>query len=507
MTDRIDPSPSSDGQAYMIAQAIRQHGSVGDGWIAASDTAYAADHSNSGLSGAPLNAFVKTTESGLDVTFDTGEAFIGGSWVGRDTTTTISLADNTTDQNVRVGWDYNAADAVKIGVPGASPGATFDAKDPRIPLYTFDTDSGAVSSQTDDRTIGKSHSFSNPTLESGAEIARFLMTAHSDTVQGTAGNSTNEVYRAGTDVSDLVMSVRADGRFNLAWNAYYDGSDWRFIVGYEDAYKLSFGGGSGDDLRLSAADGGAADTVIAWDNEFGVDIFNGWVDKNDNVVYDEPNAEVPHARLASPSGDLSSYPIPAGDIDDGSGSNLDADTVDGYEASELQGGTGEWTQIASHSDTDTTTDVGNTWGPLTTTYEVYRVVGRFTSFHDGSTHTFNECEININNNTNTVYNQANIAGGTGVEAQSNKNGWENLGKVECGVDGDGFFDVVIRGEAFDSTSSENHPTIAARHNAGTYDTWQLANGVMRADITTVDEFRVFSLGEMAGEFYLYGKDL
>lgn len=503
MTDKVDPSINSDGQAYMIAQTVRQHGAVGAGWIAASDTAYAADHPNSGITGAPLNAFAHVGTTNLDVTFDTGEAFIGGSWVARDTQTTISLADNTLDQTVVVGWDFDGGDTVKIGVPGTTVGASFSAKDPRIPLYTFDTDTGAVVATTDERAVGKTHSFGAAELGADSELARFLLTAAAAGTKGTPGNSVGELWRAGTDVSDLLMTVRASGRMNLAWNCYYDGSDWRYIVANEPAYRVAFGAGS---VKLLAAAGGTADAIASFDG-ISVDDAGSILTAGGATAFDGANDEVPQSAQGGPAGSLSQYPIAAADVADGSGSGLDADTVDGYESSQLLGGEGEWALIDSHEDIDTATSISLTWGPLTTTYEIYRVVGRFTNFHDGSSFTFNECEIYVNNDSDNVYNQANLAAGTGVEAQANKNGWENLGKVEAGVDADGFFDVVIRGESHDSTAAKNHPTIGARHNAGTYDTWQLANGVMRKDYPTVDEFRLFSLAEATGEFYLYGKNL
>lgn len=367
MTDKVDPSPGSDGQAYIIAQTIENHGSIGSGWVVADGDDVLAGYSNSGLTGAPLGGFeyLPGSTSGLDPVFDTGEAFVGGAWIGRDSQTTYSsLAASTSGQTVYVGWDYNATDTVKIGLS-----ADFDTRDPKVELWEFDTDASGITSDTDLREVGKTHEFGAPALGDGTDIGRFLMTAVASAAVGTEGSSTNELWRAAGSTSDLVMSINVDGKMHLAYNAYFDGSDWRYVVGAERSFKLSFGS---DGIYLHGTAGGSADSIISWDGwKFGYDGFM-YEEGNGDIVYDDNNREVPQARLGGPAGSLSAYPLTAGDIDDGSGSGLDADTLDGLHASEIGGGT--WTSIGTFKDTNSGTTLSIDTGTLSTTYDQYRLI-------------------------------------------------------------------------------------------------------------------------------------
>jgi len=504
MTDDVDPSKGADGVAFAVAQAIQQHGAVGDGWIVPETDSYATDDTATKTSSGTKGAFATVGDSGLDITFDTGEAFVGGSWLCTDTQTTVTLADNTTGQTIELGWDADAGETVLIGERGTTVGDSFASRDPSIPLYTLDTDAGAIVSKTDERTVGKTTQLGAASLDAESELARFLMTAAGD-ARGSPGNATNEVWRAGSSTSDLLLTVNADGRMALAWNAYYDGSDWRYIVDDEFAFRLAFGVGiNNDDAGIYVAGSGNADDPVSWSQAMAVDHLDGWRDGAGNLVYDSAADEVPQARLGGPASSLSQYPLPAGDIDDGSGNGLDADTVDGKEASELEGGSGEWTLLDSHSDTDSSTTIDYDSGTLSTTYDLYRVVLHYHS-HGGSTYDFNEGRFRINNRSTSNYQMTNIAGGNTV-TQTNKPHWENLGKVENSKDRDGVADVVIRGTSPASSASSQHPTVSARHCAGTFDTFQLNNGTFREDIEVVDQVEVWTIGDAVGEVRLHGRD-
>lgn len=499
MTDAVDPSLGSDGQGFMIAQAIKQHGAVGDGWIAASSTAYAADSQNSGISGAPLNAFAKVSESGLDVTFDTGEAFIGGSWVARDTQTTYTLADNTTGQTVYVGWDAESADTVIIGKSG-----DFTSKDPKIPLYTFDTSSGSVTSETDDRVIGKTTDLGESILGTGSDIARFLMTAAASAAVGTEGSTTNELWRAGSSVSDLVMSIDAGGRANLAWNAYYDGTDWRYIIGSEPAMRLAF---ETDGVHLYAASGGTADSIITWlDLRF--DDGTGDLFIEGTRVYDQSAGEVPQAQLGGPPASLSAYPIPAGDIDDGAGSGLDADLLDGKHASEISTA-GEWTPITTHTDTDNTTVMDFDTGVLSTTYDRYKVDVVMESYADISGGNYNEIRCRINNHGASEYHSADVDTAGGVRKTESLAYWKYIARVASSDDtnkfGIGQAELHFQSDVLGVKTDGRFPTVAGK-GSGWHESGVLDHGVLASDYATIDQFYFWSVANATGVIQIQGKN-
>jgi len=89
----------------------------------------------------------------LDVTVDPGEAFIFGSWLAIDTTTTVTLPSSVSNETVYVGWNKNGSDDVIVGLDTAFDEASGDT-DIKIPLYEFDTNSTQVIAQDDRRRIG-----------------------------------------------------------------------------------------------------------------------------------------------------------------------------------------------------------------------------------------------------------------------------------------------------------------------------------------------------------------
>lgn len=505
MTEKVDPSPSSDGQAYMIAQAIEQHGAVGSGWIVPDSESYAADHPNSGVSGTPLGAFAKVGESGLDVTFDTGEAFVGGAWLAKDTQTTISLADNTAGQSVVLGWDYDGADDVKIGVPGASPGDTFDALDPRIPLYEFDTDSGAVSAQTDQRTTGKTTNLGASELGGGSEIARFLMTAVTSNAVGSPGDSSNELWRAPGGASDLLMSVRGAGsdRMNLAWNAYYDGSDWRYTTGSENAYRLTF---DDDGLVFYSSDGSSAsadDVISAW-HSTRIDLL-GDIVVDGNEVFNHQQREFGQNTLEGPPSSLSGYPLPPADLETGSGSGLDADLLDGQHASEISTA-GEWTPITTQRFTDATTGIDYDTGTLSTVYDVYEAELVLENHADADD--FLEFHVQVNGDASSNYYTTSIDHKNEVVGSSAKAGWTNIAKTEKGNGSVGTASMRVHTDITGNLSSDRWPVMSCE-SGGWNQHPQAQFGHMEVDYAEIDRFRVISRvtgRDCTGVFKLKGKN-
>lgn len=66
------------------------------------------------LGPGPYDAFNVTGTTGLDVTVGTGEGVVHGLLVARDTSTTITVADNTTT-TLYIGWVEGARDDLVIG--------------------------------------------------------------------------------------------------------------------------------------------------------------------------------------------------------------------------------------------------------------------------------------------------------------------------------------------------------------------------------------------------------
>lgn len=83
---------------------------------------------------------------------------------------------------------------------------------------------------------------------------------------GTVAQGNGEALRIGGGTSDLVLSLQGGhGRFALAWNAYYDGTDWRYTTGSESASMIDIAAG-GQPLALKVADGNAATAgdAVSW---------------------------------------------------------------------------------------------------------------------------------------------------------------------------------------------------------------------------------------------------
>lgn len=156
MSDRAQPG--AEGSHLYNVEMGEVFGEIGfNKVVQAGDPSRSAQYADS-IDETVLNAF-DATHSGtsLTVTIDPGEAFVDG-WVARDTSTDVDLAASTTGQSVYVGWDTSAffdsdvhetrdeADAVIVGLESA-----FESLDPKLELWTFDTDADGVTAATDQR--------------------------------------------------------------------------------------------------------------------------------------------------------------------------------------------------------------------------------------------------------------------------------------------------------------------------------------------------------------------
>lgn len=154
MTDKVNPSVNRAANPFKTAGAISLAG-ASDGWISRVGEASDISVQDGNIDETTFNAFAQTSStSSFDVTIDPGEAFVYGSWLAIDTSTTVTLASSTTGQTVYVGWNKDSPDDVIIGLQAAFDNATGNT-DKKIPLFDFDTDGSGVTGSTDRRDLGK----------------------------------------------------------------------------------------------------------------------------------------------------------------------------------------------------------------------------------------------------------------------------------------------------------------------------------------------------------------
>lgn len=496
MTDMVIPSVGGDTHAYIVAQLI-EHGANTSGWIQESGESLLADN-HPQIDDGPLNAFDEShSDTSLTVTIDTGEGFVGGAWLARDITTDINLDASTDDQVVYVGWDSGNTEQVIIG-----KNASFSDDDPKIEIWSFDTDSDGVTNSDDLRQIGKSSEFGTVSIEDDSEIGRWISTAIQDSPHGEAGNTDREAIRIPGTTSDLVMSVDdGSGNTNISYNAYYDGSDWRYMVSNNDAYRIELGNSS---ISLFTSTSGDADDVIDWN---GIEVlWNGDIIDltNSTPIYDASEEELNQSILEGPASSLSDYPLGGEDMQDGEGSSIDAEFLQGQEPHEL-GGAGDWTLLDTYEDTDVSTEFSYT-GYLDEQnlgeYQLYRVEVYWTTQTNQAD--WNELNIRLNNISQHVYHHASIRGGSLTDQQDNR--FQDLGKVQ--PDSHGYFDAVIQGQHPPGTSggSNVYPSIMA-DSMGSPHLEQLIHGWFERDEipNRIDVFDYWDSG--AGTLKIYGKDI
>lgn len=216
MTDNVSPSANETVYSYLLARAVHEHGSVGDGWIVPSDETILGDHEDAIVADAPFESFRYYANDGLDVTINTGEAFIGGAWVCRDDMTTVTLNGSTADQTVYAGWRHNDGNRVIVGLSGS-----FQSHDVKLPLYDFDTDSTSVTNYTDRRQVGRPSAGnadvavedSGSQVISAADILNFAdgldVTASGTTAEVSAGSALARLGAAETVTGDWTFDADA----------------------------------------------------------------------------------------------------------------------------------------------------------------------------------------------------------------------------------------------------------------------------------------------------------
>lgn len=172
MTEKANPSINRSAEAFKTAGAIALAGGAKYGWVSKSSNPSEISVQDPDITESNLNAFNEShSTSSFDVTIQGGEAFIFGSWLAKDTNTTVTLTSNTTNQTVYVGWNKDGSDDVIVGFESVFATAAGDT-DKKIPLFDFDTDGSGVTAVNDRRTVGKTidgRSISN-TVEASSDF-------------------------------------------------------------------------------------------------------------------------------------------------------------------------------------------------------------------------------------------------------------------------------------------------------------------------------------------------
>ena len=140
MTDVVNPSRGRNISSYLTAGSISWGGGTHPGFIIPNEDSPTLVAEDENLNESGLNEFEEESSSdSLDVTIDGGESIVFGAYVARDVETTVTLEQSVSDQVVYLGWDSNNSDEVIIGLEKA-----FSGTDPKIELYSYDTDSDGV---------------------------------------------------------------------------------------------------------------------------------------------------------------------------------------------------------------------------------------------------------------------------------------------------------------------------------------------------------------------------
>lgn len=165
MTEKANPSVNRPAGSFETAGAIAYSGGFSDGWISPSGSPSEISVQDADISESNLDAFAEnSSSSSLTVDISGGEAFVFGSWLAIDTTTSVSLSSSTNGQTVFVGWNKDGTDDVIVGTSSDFSSASGNT-DQKIPLFNFDTDGSGVTNVTDRRTIGQQEAEASNTSE------------------------------------------------------------------------------------------------------------------------------------------------------------------------------------------------------------------------------------------------------------------------------------------------------------------------------------------------------
>jgi len=279
MVEKANPSPNRPAEAFATAGAIAYGGSV-DGFIVDGTEPTDISIQDVDLNEGLYDTFSQSSStSSLTVSIAGGEAFVFGSWLAIDDTTTVSLDASTTGQTVYIGWNKDSSNDVIIGTDNAFSSAASDT-DQRIPLYEFDTDGSGVTNVTDLRQVGKKD------VVSALDVAEELQVpAYADTSDATGAE-------------DSIILV--DGSGTQTFGLYsYDGSQYVKVGNSDEEIEsiiasIITGGSSIETVYDDASDSITINNTGAYFDEdardaIGEALIGG---ANISVTDDDPNDEI-----------------------------------------------------------------------------------------------------------------------------------------------------------------------------------------------------------------------
>lgn len=493
MTDVVEIGTGNVSDAFQLAQTIRFAGAT-TGFVVESGSVELSTL-NTALSTAD-GEFSNTGTTDLDITINHGEAYVGGTWLCRDTTTDVTVTDDTTTR-VFVGWDISTADTVIIG-----PASDFATNDPKIPLFDVTAASGSITGTTDLRTVGDT--LERDTLaaaSAGSEFNTFGLTGAASTPIGTLGDSNNEVARVYGTAADVVLTAAdGDGWFNVAANAYLDSGTWKYIAAGK-ASRVRFDDDGSIDLSVAAS--GSADGAITWKtmtlNTDGDLVLDG------TTLWDESAGEVVQSILGGAASSLSTYPIPASDIDDGPGSGLDADTVDGIEASAI---TGQWEELDTFTDSNTGTDLeydsqaeGVTFSHDRIRVEIYRECTVDSSV--------NYQQLRVNGISTTSYDMDFFDAENNVfTSLDNQTAFGRIAGTNHVNEGDIAMQVIELACPAETRSVGRHYPVLSTPVPGVIKNVDyIVSGMSKTDISAIDRVHLFGGSDATGKVRVLGRDV
>ena len=279
MVEKANPSPNRPAEAFATAGAIAYGGSV-DGFIVDGTEPTDISIQDVDLNEDLYDTFSQSSStSSLTVSIAGGEAFVFGSWLAIDDTTTVSLDASTTGQTVYIGWNKDSSNDVIIGTDNAFSSAASDT-DQRIPLYEFDTDGSGVTNVTDLRQVGKKD------VVSALDVAEELQVpAYEDTSNATGAE-------------DSIILV--DGSGTQTFGLYsYDGSQYVKVGNSEEEIEsiiasIITGGSSIETVYDDASDSITINNTGAYFDEDARDAIGAALvgGANLSITSDDPNDEI-----------------------------------------------------------------------------------------------------------------------------------------------------------------------------------------------------------------------
>jgi len=211
MTEKVNPSPVRPAEAFKTAGAIAYGGHSEEGFVIDGSSPTELSIQQSDIDETALTTFAESSSSSsFDVTIDAGEAFVFGSWLATDTSTTVTLSSSTTSQAVYLGWNKDGTDDVLIGTESAFDDSSSSA-DKRVLLYEFDTDSSGVTAVEDYRRIGQAIRASEIEVEQAIDAEQTVRIAASTGMTISGPTTVDGQLHVDGSFTDTIGPIYGDG--------------------------------------------------------------------------------------------------------------------------------------------------------------------------------------------------------------------------------------------------------------------------------------------------------